>query len=95
MIAKYTLQHASTQRHGNLELWPRLRLLQYRVQLRRLHHIALNLQLSSHKQLLRIRLALHQLSKILVTQQERHGSFLALGCEPFTNGAGLLEINVP
>jgi hypothetical protein len=90
----YTL-HASTQRHRNLELRPRLRLLQYRVQLRRLHHIALNLEFSSHEQLLRICLALHQLSKILVTQHERHSSFFALGREPFANGTGLLEINVP
>jgi hypothetical protein len=59
IIVLYTIQHASIQNRTSLQLGPRLRLLQYRVQFRRLHHIALNLQFSAHEQLLRIRLALH------------------------------------
>jgi hypothetical protein len=78
-----------------LQLRPRPRLLQNRVQLRRPHNISLNLQLASHEQLLRIRFALHELSKVLVAQHHRDSRFLALGRKPFADGTRLLEINVP
>jgi hypothetical protein len=35
------------------------------------------------------------LSEILITEHERHSSFLAFGREALANGTRLLEINVP
>lgn len=56
---------------------PDVRLLQHRLQLGRLHHIALNLELPTHKQLLRIRLAQNQLAKLLFGERKRHIGFFA------------------
>lgn len=81
--------------HPNLQLRPCLRLLQNRLHLRRLHNIALDLQLPAHKQLLRICFALDELAKVLVAQNQRDGGLLALGRDALADGAALLEIDVP
>lgn len=79
----------------NLQLRTCLHPLKNRLQLTRLHNIALNLQLASHEQLLCIRLALHQLSKVLVAQLQRNSRLLALGRDALANCAGFLQVDVP
>jgi len=48
-----------------------LRLLQHSLHLGRLHHISLNLELTTHEKLLRIRLARHKFRKVVVGKHER------------------------
>lgn len=72
-----------------------LRLLQHRLQLGGLHDIPLDLQLPAHKQLLRIRLAIHQLLEVLVAEHERHSGLLALRRSALAGLACLLEVEVP
>lgn len=79
----------------NLQLRTRLHPLKNWLQLTRLHNIPLNLQLASHKQFLRIRLALHQLSKVLVAQLQRNSRLLALGRDALANCTGFLQVDVP
>lgn len=72
-----------------------LRLLQHRLQLGRLHDVALDLELAAHKQPLRICLAQHQLAKLLVGKRQRDISLLALWRRAFANSSRLLEIEIP
>jgi hypothetical protein len=86
------LQHHPT---FHLQLRPRLCLLQYISHTRCFHDVAFNLQLPTHEQLLRIRLALHKLPKVLITQRQRNRCFLALRRKPLAHCTRLFEINVP
>jgi hypothetical protein len=80
---------------STLQLRLTLHPLKNRLQLRRLHNIALDLQLPAHKQLLRIRLALDQFMEIRIAQHERDARFFALGRGALAYGAGVFEVNVP
>jgi hypothetical protein len=79
----------------NLQLRPSLRLLQYRLHFGRFHYVSFDLQLATHEQLLRIRLARNQLPKVLVAQDQRDSSLLALRSGTLANCAAVLEVNVP
>lgn len=72
-----------------------LRLLQHPFDLPRLHHIALDLQLPGHEQLLSVGLALDQLPEVRVGQDQRHVRLLTIGCGAFADGAAALEVHVP
>lgn len=88
----------STPHHLQLRLRPQHlpRSLQHLLHLGRPHNISLNLQLPAHKQLLRIRLPLHQLSKILIAQNHLDiGLRCALRLESIAHLAGGLEVEVP
>lgn len=80
---------------GNLELGLILHLLEDGLHLSRLHNIALDLQLPTHKQLLRIRFSLDQLSKIGIAQRHCDCRLLAIGSCAFACFAGVFEIDVP
>lgn len=82
---------------SSLKLRRRLpRALQHHLRLGRLHHIALNLQLPTHEQLLRLRLPLHQLPKILITETQHHIALgRALGLISLANSASFLDIDPP
>lgn len=67
----------------------------YSLHLGSLHNIALNLQLAAHEQLLRIRLASDQLSKVLVAQHQRDGGLLALWRKALADSARLLQVDEP
>jgi hypothetical protein len=58
---------ANPPKYRNLKLCLILHLLEDRFHFGSLHNITLDLQLSTHKQLLRIRLSLDKLSKIGIT----------------------------
>lgn len=83
-----------TQIYLQLALRP-LRLFKNRVQLGRLHNIALDLQLAAHKKLLRVRLARDQLCKLTVVQDKCDSGLLALGRNAAADRARLLEVDVP
>lgn len=78
-----------------LQLRSRLCLLENRLHLSGLHNIALDLQLSAHKQFLGIRLSADQRAKVLVAKDKGDGGLLALGRGALSNGTRLLEIDVP
>lgn len=81
--------------YRNLKLCLGLHLLKDRLHLCSLHNIPLDLQLSTHKQLLRIRLSLDQFSKIGITQRQSNCRFLAIRGGSFASFAAFFEINVP
>lgn len=56
----------------HLQLGLCLRLLQDRLHLGCLHHVALNLQLTAHEQSLRVRFAADQLSKVVIRKGQRN-----------------------
>jgi hypothetical protein len=87
--------HTTTTPIRCLQLRPSLRLLQYVSHAACFHHIPFNFQLSTHEQLLRIRLALNKLPKVLITQRQRDCCFLALGRKSLAHCTRLLEINIP
>lgn len=68
---------------------------QYSLHLGSLHNISLDLQLAAHEQLLRIRLASHKLSKVLVAQHKRDGRLLAFWREALADCASLLQVDEP
>ena len=72
-----------------------LRLRQDRLQPRRLHDIPSNLQLPTHKQLLRLRLPFHQLPKVRVAQYQRHVRLLPLRDLPGSYFARFFQVDVP
>lgn len=80
---------------SDLKLRLVLHLLEDRLHLSRLHNIPLNLQLPTHKQLLRIRLSLDQFPKVGITQRHSDCRFLAIGGCAFACFAGVFEIDVP
>lgn len=57
-----------------------------------LHDIALDLELTAHKELLRIGLATHQVGKVLVGKSQRDISTLLIA---LANSTGLLQVKVP
>lgn len=88
-------QTLKNRRASQLELRLVLHLLKDRFHLGSLHNITLDLQLSTHKQLLRIRLSLDEFSKIGIA--ERHGDcrLLAVRGGAFASFSAVFEINVP
>jgi len=54
----------------SLQLRLGLRLSKDRLHLRRLHHVALDLELALHEQVLRVRLARHELREVGVVEDE-------------------------
>lgn len=84
-----------TPKYRNLKLCLILHLLKDSFHLGSLHNITLDLQLSAHKQLLRIRLSLDKLSKIGITERESDCRFLAIRSSAFASFSGFFEINVP
>lgn len=75
-----------------LQLGPHPRLLQDGLHLGRLHHVALDLEGATHEQLLGVRLAAHQIAKVLVAQDESDVGLL--GRLALADGARLLEVDV-
>jgi hypothetical protein len=55
----------------DLKLRLPLRLRQNRLHLRRFHHIALDLELALHEQVLRVRLAGHQFGEVSIIEDKR------------------------